>query len=579
MPTKKGRSTDSDSSSLAGVLEMLQEQNRSMQEQQKAQQKMLLEMIERQRVAHEQEMRALKDGRKEETEDSSKVKLPKPTLQKLVSSDNVEHFLATFERIATQQKWPKEVWATQVAGLLTGKAMAAYAALAPGVAVAYDKVKEAILRRYEINEETYRQRFRQDRKKGEESYREYADRLGDHFVRWTDSQSIPLKELIMLEQFLTGVPEDLRIWLRERKPASLRQAATLADDYALARKSCQRNPGRPIPFPMSSSSASNTRPPEDSANGDRRDRLLTRSNSNHNRRSQTNNLGDKKCFQCGKFGHLMYSCPERQGQDTKPALSGKGCDEIAWNKGSQKFLRRGSLNGKPVQMLIDTGCTKTMVSTDYLSADCLDHSNKERILCVHGDEVCYPTAEVRLKLGRWSQKARVVVAPGIPVPVLLGTDIYDLPLSNPVMVTTRNQSKKDHNFVTNTEEGTSGEGPSELAGSHETVEDTTITDAPNSNLTSTQEEETVEQRREEEPTLMPQGLNPLEANVDDIKLWQAADPTLAKAREEAVNEESEKDIRVGFYYSDGVLYRKWRPEGSTEGDVRTCQQLVLPQQC
>ena len=48
MPTKKGKSTDSESSSLAGVLEMLQEQNRSMQEQHKAQQKMLLEMIEKQ---------------------------------------------------------------------------------------------------------------------------------------------------------------------------------------------------------------------------------------------------------------------------------------------------------------------------------------------------------------------------------------------------------------------------------------------------------------------------------------------------------------------------------------------------
>ena len=572
MPTKKGKSTDSESSSLAGVLEMLQEQNRSMQEQHKAQQKMLLEMIEKQRVAHEQEMRALKDGRKEGTEDSSKVKLPKPTLQKLASTDNVEHFLATFERIATQQKWPKEVWATQVAGLLTGKAMAAYAALTPGDAVTYEKVKEAILRRYEINEETYRQRFRQDRKKGEESYREYADRLGDHFTRWTDSQSIPLKELIMLEQFLTGVPEDLRIWLCERKPTSLRQAATLADDHALARKSSQRNSGRPIPFPMSP--ASNTRLLENSANSNQRDRLLN--NSNSNRRSQTNNQGDKKCFQCGKFGHLMYSCPERQGQDIKSALSGKGCNEIAWNKGSQKFLRRGMLNGKPVQMLIDTGCTKTMVSADYLPADRLDHSNKERILCVHGDEVCYPTAEVRLKLGRWSQKSRVVVAPGIPVPVLLGTDIYDLPLNNPVMVTTRNQAKKDHNLVTNTEEGTSEERPPELTSSNEIVEDIPVMDAPNSNL---QEEEVVEQRREEEPTLMPQGLNPLEANVDDIKLWQAADPTLAKAREEAGNEESEKDIRVGFYYSDGLLYRKWRPEGSTEGDVRTCQQLVLPQQC
>ena len=367
------------------------------------------------------------------------------------------------------------MWATQVAGLLTGKAMAAYAALTPGDAVTYEKVKEAILRRYEINEETYRQRFRQDRKKGEESYREYADRLGDHFTRWTDSQSIPLKELIMLEQFLTGVPEDLRIWLRERKPTSLRQAATLADDHALARKSSQRNSGRPIPFPMSP--ASNTRLLENSANSNQRDRLLN--NSNSNRRSQTNNQGDKKCFQCGKFGHLMYSCPERQGKDIKPALSGKGCNEIAWNKGSQKFLRRGMLNGKPVQMLIDTGCTKTMVSADYLPADRLDHSNKERILCVHGDEVCYPTAEVRLKLGRWSQKSRVVVAPGIPVPVLLGTDIYDLPLNNPVMVTTRNQAKKDHNLVTNAEEGTSEERPPELTSSNEIVEDIPVMDAPN----------------------------------------------------------------------------------------------------
>ena len=37
--------------------------------------------------------------------------------------------------------------------------------------------------------------------------------------------------------------------------------------------------------------------------------------------------------------------------------------------------------------------------------------------------VSYPTAKVNLKLGQWSQVAKLVVAPGIPVPVLLGTDI------------------------------------------------------------------------------------------------------------------------------------------------------------
>jgi len=50
-----------------------------------------------------------------------------------------------------------------------------------------------------------------------------------------DSQSVSLEELVTIEQFISGVTEDLQIWLHERKPTSLRQAATLADDYALAR--------------------------------------------------------------------------------------------------------------------------------------------------------------------------------------------------------------------------------------------------------------------------------------------------------------------------------------------------------
>lgn len=50
-----------------------------------------------------------------------------------------------------------------------------------------------------------------------------------------------------------------------------------------------------------------------------------------------------------------------------------------------------------------------------------------------------------------------------------------------------------------------------------------------------------------------------------------------KARDEAGEEET--DDRVGFYYNNGLLYRKWRPQGTADGDVRTCKQLVLPQQC
>ena len=375
--------------------------------------------------------------------------------------------------------------------------------------------------------------------------------------------------------------EDLRIWLRERKPNSLRQAAALADDYALARKSSQKtNPGRPIvPTTPSMNSARQQEGPVVNSQGQsQHSRPLN--NLNRTGRSQTNVRGDKRCFQCGKFGHLMYSCPEMQGQATKPALSGTktctGCNEVTWNQGSQKYLRRGTLNGRTVQMLIDTGCTKTMVSTKYLHSNCLDHINTEEILCVHGDKVRYPTAEVKLGLGQWSRAARVVAAPDIPVPVLLGTDIYELTPNSPVMVTTRAQARRDSNATSTSDK-----------------EETTIETTPDLGVTSgetpgkdiskgeggktTMESEAAGQRREELSISMPQELNPLEANADNMRQWQATDPTLAKARDEAKEEES--DDRVGFYYQNGLLYRKWRPGGSAVGDVRTCKQLVLPQQC
>ena len=169
------------------------------------------------------------------------------------------------------------------------------------------------------------------------------------------------------------------------------------------------------------------------------------------------------------------------------------------------------LNGKPVQMLIDTGCTKTMVSADYIHPECLDNDTQEKILCVHGDMVSYPTAEVKLQLGRWSQIAKVIVAPGIPVPVLLGTDIYKL---KPVMVTTRSQAKRDHSSIVGAQE----------SGRLESGECSTVNDPI---------EENKEQRREELPTSTVEEYNSLEANADDIRQWQATDPTMTKARDKA----------------------------------------------
>lgn len=48
----------------------------------------------------------------------------------------------------------------------------------------YDLLKEAILNRYGIREETYRQRFRSTKKTGNETYRELGSKLKDTAKKW-----------------------------------------------------------------------------------------------------------------------------------------------------------------------------------------------------------------------------------------------------------------------------------------------------------------------------------------------------------------------------------------------------------
>ena len=87
---------------------------------------------------------------------------PKDSLKltKLTDGEDIEAFLKTFERLMEAYEVPKEHWAYRLAPQLTGKAQQAYAAVSSDSAKKYEDVKMAILRRYNINEETYRTRFR-----------------------------------------------------------------------------------------------------------------------------------------------------------------------------------------------------------------------------------------------------------------------------------------------------------------------------------------------------------------------------------------------------------------------------------
>ena len=103
---------------------------------------------------------------------------------KLTEQDDIEAYLTTFERIMVAYEVPKERWTFKLAPQLVGKAQQAYAAMNPDEAQDYDQLKEAILLRYNINEESYRQKFWSTIKVQGEGNRELASRLRDLTDKW-----------------------------------------------------------------------------------------------------------------------------------------------------------------------------------------------------------------------------------------------------------------------------------------------------------------------------------------------------------------------------------------------------------
>lgn len=82
-----------------------------------------------------------------------------PKMAAFDERDNMDSYLSRFERYAELQGWKKEVWAIYLAALLKGSALDVYARLPSEQSSDYQALKTALLKRYAMTEEGYKQRF------------------------------------------------------------------------------------------------------------------------------------------------------------------------------------------------------------------------------------------------------------------------------------------------------------------------------------------------------------------------------------------------------------------------------------
>ena len=156
--------------------------------------------------------------------------------------DELDSYLLRFECYAENASWEKDTWAIKLSALLTGRAMDVYTRMSDADASDYDKLKKALLTRYNYTEDGYRKRFREATPETEETPDQFVIRLKNYLAKWLElSGSSPLNfdalvDLIVKEQFINACSEDLAMYLLERGPKDLVELTTWAQKYLIAHK-------------------------------------------------------------------------------------------------------------------------------------------------------------------------------------------------------------------------------------------------------------------------------------------------------------------------------------------------------
>ncbi|KAL8598384.1 hypothetical protein ACOMHN_032661 [Nucella lapillus] len=380
----------------------------------------------------------------------NKVKMPF-----LEDKDDVETYIAQFERVATLNDWPAEEWGTRLAPLLKGDAREAYVQVPIEDSANFQVIKRTLLKRHQLNAITYRKRFRTAKPRDNEEDYVFWDRLSHMIDRWVEmsgKEKTDLGEMLVMERFLETQSVEKARFIREREPNNRHdtiRAADLFEESRMAerrfvngkmvdRQERPRNPGNELNLQRPSLFRRNEPPTQDKQYfGNRESRPIPMGNfrnkgarpepvvNRYVRRGPPtfgNNTG-KGCYRCGG-SHFIKDCkmPERAS-----VLIG----EEVYDDTIQAFTRDGdqtrnddyycevSIEGKKAKAMRDTGATQTQVRKELVPDECYTGKSK-MVTYANNSQERLPMALVYMETPYFTGRVEVLVANVAPIPILIG---------------------------------------------------------------------------------------------------------------------------------------------------------------
>ena len=148
----------------------------------------------------------------------------------------MDTFIERFKRFAESQGWNRDERAVPLSPLLTGKGLQVFTSMPSDEALQYDVLKKALLKRYEMTEEGFRNKFRHTKPEQGETAHQFVASLQRYFNRWVDMSGCvkeykELANLLIREQFVNTCSAEMALFLRERVPKNIGELVKLAELY------------------------------------------------------------------------------------------------------------------------------------------------------------------------------------------------------------------------------------------------------------------------------------------------------------------------------------------------------------
>ena len=125
-------------------------------------------------------------------------------------NDDMDAFIRRFESYAVSLEWPIDKWALNLSALLHGIAQDVYNRQPVNDTSNYDSLEEALLRRFILTEEGFREKLRTAKPERGESFGQFMTRLEGYFNRWIELGHIDktyqgLKDALLREKAMSVV--------------------------------------------------------------------------------------------------------------------------------------------------------------------------------------------------------------------------------------------------------------------------------------------------------------------------------------------------------------------------------------